>query len=45
VTDPNETSNFWVHSEYAQIKAELSLRLCDRMAFTIDPLPTRRSGW
>lgn len=43
--DPNETHNRWNDSEYAAVKHQLFQRLCDRMAWTVDPLPKRRAAW
>ena len=39
--DPNETHNLWCVSEYQGTKMELFQSLCDRMAWTVDPLPVR----
>lgn len=44
-TDPDETVNRWDDPDYAALKAELLLRLCDRMAWTVDPLPARIAPW
>jgi choline-sulfatase len=44
-TDPAETHNLWDHPAYAQIKTEMVLRLCNRMAWTVDPLPLRQAAW
>ncbi|MFH5183499.1 sulfatase [Paenibacillus sp. TAB 01] len=43
--DPNETVNLWNKPEAAGVQAEMMIRLCDRMAETVDPLPVRLSGW
>lgn len=43
--DPNETHNQWDNPDYAPVKLELFSRLCDRMAYTVDPLPERRAAW
>jgi len=45
VKDPVERTNLWDDPNYAQIKTELLIRLADRMAWTMDPLPERRSPW
>jgi len=37
--DPGEIVNLWDRPEYREVKAELLVRLCGRMAETIDPLP------
>lgn len=39
--DPTETWNHWDDADFADIKTNLLLRLCARMAFTADPLPER----
>lgn len=44
-TDPKETENRWTDSSYADVKAELLVRLADRMAETVDPLPERTGQW
>jgi choline-sulfatase len=43
--DPNETTNLWEKAEYRDVKLRLLERLCDRMAWTVDPLPIRLSWW
>ncbi len=43
--DPDETFNRWDDPAYAGIKLALLKRLCDRMAWTADPLPLRRGPW
>ena len=43
--DPAETHNLWDDPAAAGIKAELLLRLTDRMAGTVDPLPPRLADW
>ena len=43
--DPAETVNHWNDPGYAADKLMLLTRLCDRMAWTVDPLPARRSPW
>ena len=45
VNDPNETHNLWNHPSYAEVKTKLLKRLCDRIAFTCDPLPIRTAGY
>jgi hypothetical protein len=40
--DPNETNNLWSEQDYSEIKMEMLIRLSNRMAFTVDPLPLRR---
>ncbi|MDD9954836.1 MAG: DUF4976 domain-containing protein [Anaerolineaceae bacterium] len=41
--DPQETHNRWQDPAYAPVRMELLQRLCDRMAWTVDPLPPRQS--
>jgi arylsulfatase len=41
--DPTETHNLWEDPSYKDIKLEMMLRLCDRMAWTVDALPLRES--
>ena len=43
--DPQETSNLWYDAGYAEVKTEMLIRLCNRMAWTVDPLPLRRAAW
>ena len=43
--DPGEHRNLWDDPDAADIKTELLIRLADREAFTIDPLPERRVPW
>ena len=43
--DPAETRNLWSDPEYLAVKADMLRRLCDRMAWTVDPLPPRRAAW
>lgn len=44
-TDPTETHNLWDDPQYNDIKTDMLLRLTNRMAFTVDPLPERRGPW
>ncbi len=39
--DPAETVNRWNDAEYRDVKVSMLVRLCDRMAWTVDPLPVR----
>jgi hypothetical protein len=39
--DPGEHDNLWRSENHVAVKAELLQRLSDRMAWTVDPLPTR----
>jgi hypothetical protein len=43
--DPTETVNRWADPAYSQVKTDMLLRLCNRMAWTVDPLPERRADW
>jgi len=44
-TDPHETRNLWRNPAARDLKADMLLRLCDRMADTVDPLPPRLAPW
>ena len=41
--DPDETVNQWDNPAYTSVKMDMLLRLCNRMARTVDPLPPRRA--
>jgi arylsulfatase A-like enzyme len=43
--DPRETYNLWDAPDHQDTKLTLLRRLCDRMAFSADPLPPRRACW
>ena len=43
--DPSETRNLWGDPAYAALKADMLVRLTDRMAWTCDPLPERVAQW
>jgi len=45
VADPGENRNLWDDPAYADVKAHLLKRVCDRMAGTVDPLPLQESPW
>jgi len=45
VDDPLERHNRWDDPACAATKTELLERLCDRMAWTADPLPPRLADW
>jgi len=45
VRDPCEHHNLWGDPACRSVKEALLLRLCNRMAWTMDPLPHRRSAW
>lgn len=42
-TDPTETVNLWDDHGSREIRATMLERLCDRMAWTVDPLPIRQA--
>ncbi len=44
-TDPAETRNLWNDPAYLQVRFAMFQRLCDRMAWTVDPLPLREADW
>ncbi|MCB0046225.1 MAG: sulfatase-like hydrolase/transferase [Caldilineaceae bacterium] len=44
-SDPRENVNHWDDPDYQTIKLEMMKRLCDRMAWTVDPLPVREADW
>lgn len=39
--DPRETHNLWDDTEHCSIKNQLLKHLCDRMAWTVSPMPAR----
>ena len=41
--DPLETHNRWADPAYAAVKMDLLETLCERMAWTVDPLPLRQA--
>lgn len=43
--DPKEQVNMWRNPIYGDIKSAMLLRLCNRMAWTVDPLPPRHAPW
>lgn len=43
--DPQETHDLWDDADSAQVKTEMLIRLCNRMAWTVDLLPLRRAAW
>ncbi len=43
--DPAEFANLWNDPASREIKADMLLRLCNRMAWTVDPMPERRAAW
>lgn len=43
--DPREERNLWHDSAYAGVRMRLIKRLCDRIAFSVDPLPPRMAGY
>ena len=43
--DPTETHNRWQDPDYAAVKIDLLETLCERMAWTVDPLPLRQARY
>jgi len=43
--EPAETTNLWSDPAYIEVKAKMLRKMCDRMAWTADPLPVRESAW
>ncbi|MDP6117698.1 MAG: sulfatase-like hydrolase/transferase [Planctomycetota bacterium] len=43
--DPTETRNLWDDAAHSDTKMSMLKQLCDRMAFTADPLPERIGPW
>jgi arylsulfatase A-like enzyme len=43
--DPRESYNHWADPDYERVKIQMLSRLCDRMAWTVDPLPLRKADW
>jgi len=43
--DPSETHNRWSDQAHQGVKLEMLRRLCDRMAWTVDPLPVHQASW
>ena len=43
--DPGEHTNLWDSSDHVGVKLDMFQRLCDRMAYTVDPLPPRVDEW
>ena len=43
--DPTETDNLWNSANAQTLKTEMLLRMCNRMAWTADPLPERRAEY
>jgi len=39
--DPSETRNLWAEMRVREVRCDLMQQLCDRMAWTVDPLPQR----
>ena len=44
-TDPAESVNHYADPAYLAVKADLYRRMCDRMAWTVDPLPEREANY
>jgi arylsulfatase A-like enzyme len=45
IKDPDEHINEWNNPNYRDTIQELLVRMCDRQAYTIDPLPERVADW
>lgn len=45
VEDPGEHRNLWHVPGAIELKATMLQLLCDRMAYTVDPLPERLANW
>lgn len=43
--DPGESRNLWNDPNSVSVETELLVRLTDRMAFTVDPLPPLQAPW
>ena len=43
--DPHELTNLWSRPEMEAVKLDLMRRMINRMAWTVDPLPIRRSEY
>lgn len=43
--DSGEYTNLWNDAAYQGVKCDLLVRLADRMAWTVDPLPVRQAPW
>lgn len=43
--DPLESRNLYDDADYLEVRMELLEQLCDRMAWTVDPLPERLAAW
>lgn len=43
--DPLEQINLWNNGAYQPVQMQLVQQLCDRMAWTVDPLPQREAAW
>jgi hypothetical protein len=45
LADPHELYNRWRQDDCVALRGDLLAALCDRIAFTADPLPQRRSSF
>jgi len=45
VADPTERVNVWDDPAAQSVKTRMLMRLCHRMAWTVDPLPPRLADW
>ena len=44
-SDPGEHRNLWNDPSAGALKTDMLVRLCHRMAWTVDPLPPRQANW
>jgi len=45
IADPKESHNLWNEPLATKDKTRMLLQLCNRMAWTVDPLPKKRANW
>ncbi len=43
--DPSERFNLWNKAEHQAVQCDMLMRLCNKMAWTVDPLPLRHAPW
>jgi arylsulfatase A-like enzyme len=44
-SDPNENRNLWFDENYRGVRLTMLEKLCDRIAWAVDPLPEREGLW
>ena len=44
-TDPQERINLWDSQKHRALKTDMLMKLCNAMAFTVDPMEERISAW